>query len=204
MTHSGMATTRLLLVRHGQSTWNADGRWQGQADPPLERARRAAGGGSGDPARRRRRGLGVGPRSGAAHRGDRRRGPRRRRAGRPAAPRAPRRRLAGPDTRRDRATMARVPRVGEASRRLRARRRDPRRASSTRSTRSRPHTRVTGRRRHPRRGGPHARAPSRERRRRIDPQPAGRRLRRDGAEEWALGDQVLLLGADTVTVPRQL
>jgi broad specificity phosphatase PhoE len=27
--------TRLLLVRHGQSTWNADGRWQGHADPPL-------------------------------------------------------------------------------------------------------------------------------------------------------------------------
>jgi probable phosphoglycerate mutase len=27
--------TRLLLVRHGQSVWNADGRWQGQADPPL-------------------------------------------------------------------------------------------------------------------------------------------------------------------------
>jgi len=26
---------RVLLVRHGQSTWNADGRWQGQADPPL-------------------------------------------------------------------------------------------------------------------------------------------------------------------------
>jgi broad specificity phosphatase PhoE len=25
----------LFLVRHGQSTWNADGRWQGQADPPL-------------------------------------------------------------------------------------------------------------------------------------------------------------------------
>jgi probable phosphoglycerate mutase len=25
----------LLAVRHGQSTWNADGRWQGQADPPL-------------------------------------------------------------------------------------------------------------------------------------------------------------------------
>ena len=27
--------SRLLLVRHGQSTWNADGRWQGHADPPL-------------------------------------------------------------------------------------------------------------------------------------------------------------------------
>ena len=28
-------TTRLLLTRHGQSEWNAQGRWQGQADPPL-------------------------------------------------------------------------------------------------------------------------------------------------------------------------
>ncbi len=27
--------THVLLVRHGQSTWNADGRWQGRADPPL-------------------------------------------------------------------------------------------------------------------------------------------------------------------------
>ncbi len=26
---------RLLLVRHGESTWNAAGRWQGWADPPL-------------------------------------------------------------------------------------------------------------------------------------------------------------------------
>ncbi|MGI8755826.1 MAG: histidine phosphatase family protein [Acidimicrobiales bacterium] len=39
--------TRILLVRHGESTWNADGRWQGQADPPLsprghEQAERAA------------------------------------------------------------------------------------------------------------------------------------------------------------------
>jgi probable phosphoglycerate mutase len=36
----------LLLVRHGESTWNAEGRWQGQADPPLsptgERQARAA------------------------------------------------------------------------------------------------------------------------------------------------------------------
>ena len=28
-------TVRMLLIRHGQSTWNAAGRWQGQADPPL-------------------------------------------------------------------------------------------------------------------------------------------------------------------------
>ena len=27
--------TRLLLLRHGQSTWNAQRRWQGQANPPL-------------------------------------------------------------------------------------------------------------------------------------------------------------------------
>ena len=38
--------TRLLLVRHGQSTWNAEGRWQGHSDPPLSQsvnARRAGG-----------------------------------------------------------------------------------------------------------------------------------------------------------------
>ena len=38
---------RLLLLRHGQSEWNAKGLWQGQADPPLtphgeEQARAAA------------------------------------------------------------------------------------------------------------------------------------------------------------------
>ncbi|MCD9625365.1 histidine phosphatase family protein [Rhabdothermincola salaria] len=27
--------TQMLLVRHGQSEWNALGRWQGRADPPL-------------------------------------------------------------------------------------------------------------------------------------------------------------------------
>lgn len=27
--------TSVLLVRHGQSTWNVEHRWQGQADPPL-------------------------------------------------------------------------------------------------------------------------------------------------------------------------
>jgi probable phosphoglycerate mutase len=30
-----MSSTLIALVRHGQSTWNAEGRWQGQADPPL-------------------------------------------------------------------------------------------------------------------------------------------------------------------------
>jgi broad specificity phosphatase PhoE len=27
--------TRILIVRHGQSEWNAQGRWQGQENPPL-------------------------------------------------------------------------------------------------------------------------------------------------------------------------
>ncbi len=30
-----MGVTTLLLTRHGQSTWNAERRWQGQANPPL-------------------------------------------------------------------------------------------------------------------------------------------------------------------------
>ena len=29
------APTRILALRHGESEWNALGRWQGQADPPL-------------------------------------------------------------------------------------------------------------------------------------------------------------------------
>jgi broad specificity phosphatase PhoE len=33
--------TRLLLVRHGESTWNAQGRWQGWADAPLSDLGRA-------------------------------------------------------------------------------------------------------------------------------------------------------------------
>ncbi len=35
MTTNTESACRLFLVRHGQSTWNADGRWQGRADPPL-------------------------------------------------------------------------------------------------------------------------------------------------------------------------
>jgi uncharacterized phosphatase len=34
-------TTRLLLIRHGQSEWNAQGRWQGRADSPLSTLGRA-------------------------------------------------------------------------------------------------------------------------------------------------------------------
>ena len=33
-----MSATDVLLLRHAQSTWNADGRWQGRADPPLSEA----------------------------------------------------------------------------------------------------------------------------------------------------------------------
>lgn len=40
-------TTTMLMIRHGQSEWNAEGRWQGQLDPDLselgqEQARVAA------------------------------------------------------------------------------------------------------------------------------------------------------------------
>src|SRR4051812_28497437 len=35
-----MLPARLLLVRHGQSTYNAQARLQGQADPPLSEAGR--------------------------------------------------------------------------------------------------------------------------------------------------------------------
>jgi broad specificity phosphatase PhoE len=31
----GLSPTRLFLIRHGETTWNVEGRYQGQADPPL-------------------------------------------------------------------------------------------------------------------------------------------------------------------------
>jgi probable phosphoglycerate mutase len=30
-----MTFGEIIVVRHGQSTWNSEGRWAGQADPPL-------------------------------------------------------------------------------------------------------------------------------------------------------------------------
>src|SRR5258708_25411622 len=40
--------TRVLLLRHAQSEWNAEGRWQGWADPPLSAAGAAAAAAAGD------------------------------------------------------------------------------------------------------------------------------------------------------------
>ena len=36
-----MNPRRVLLIRHGESTWNAAGRWQGWGDPPLSQGGRA-------------------------------------------------------------------------------------------------------------------------------------------------------------------
>jgi broad specificity phosphatase PhoE len=38
---NAMASVRLLLVRHGETTWNQENRWQGQADVPLSETGRA-------------------------------------------------------------------------------------------------------------------------------------------------------------------
>ena len=36
-----MSGTEVILIRHGESVWNAERRWQGQADPPLSERGRA-------------------------------------------------------------------------------------------------------------------------------------------------------------------
>ena len=36
-----MPPTRTVVIRHGQSTWNASGRWQGHANAPLTELGRA-------------------------------------------------------------------------------------------------------------------------------------------------------------------
>lgn len=38
----GEGVTRFLLIRHAESVWNAEGRWQGQGDPPLSARGRLA------------------------------------------------------------------------------------------------------------------------------------------------------------------
>jgi probable phosphoglycerate mutase len=41
---ASVTTTRFILIRHAESTWNATGRWQGHGDPPLSgRGREQAG-----------------------------------------------------------------------------------------------------------------------------------------------------------------
>lgn len=49
--------TRLLLVRHGQSAWNASGRWQGWADVPLSDEGESQAAGAADRLRDRRFGV---------------------------------------------------------------------------------------------------------------------------------------------------
>ncbi|MCC6641155.1 MAG: histidine phosphatase family protein [Deltaproteobacteria bacterium] len=39
-----MPASRVLLIRHGESTWNAERRWQGWGDPPLSAQGRAQAG----------------------------------------------------------------------------------------------------------------------------------------------------------------
>ena len=96
---TGRSPQRLVLVRHGVTDWNREGRWQGRLDPPLsdDRARR------GEPGRGARRGrpgppagtdrvLDAGPRE--PDRDDHRPGGRRRGRAR-VAPRRDRRRGVG-------------------------------------------------------------------------------------------------------------
>ena len=173
---------RILLVRHGQSEWNADGRWQGQADPPLSElgeqqavaAARALGDG--------RRDLRVRPRARAPHRRARRRAARCRRGRRAPPARAARGGVAGPHPRRDRRGVARAtsrpgvdPRATSPTTRCSS-------GCSARARRDRGDARRRRARDHARRGRARRRAPPRRRRRRAHPEPrrplAGARRRR--------------------------
>ena len=89
------AVTHLLVVRHGQSEWNADGRWQGQENPPLtdlgrEQARQAA-----RAVGRGGRRLRQSPRPCRHHRGDHQRGAGCRAGDHPAGPDGAPRRASG-------------------------------------------------------------------------------------------------------------
>jgi len=42
LTERGSSSTDILLLRHAESEWNVEGRWQGRADPPLSARGRAA------------------------------------------------------------------------------------------------------------------------------------------------------------------
>jgi broad specificity phosphatase PhoE len=53
------STVRILLVRHGQSEWNAAGRWQGSADPPLTELGRDQARYAGDVLAAHRHGFGA-------------------------------------------------------------------------------------------------------------------------------------------------
>ena len=197
----------LLLVRHGQSTWNADGRWQGQEDPPLSTVgvRQAH-----DAART----LGTFDLVAASpleralvHRDDHRRRARHRpRAHRPRPRGAPRRRVPGSHPARDRGALPGLP--GRSAPARRAGR--PTTTSSTAGHRcARPHRRAGRRRRH--------RARRHPRRRHQPASSASWAPRRDGrlpnlGGRWfdvgpacsAAGDAVLLVDADDVTVPDQI
>ena len=71
-TVAGWRPTTILLVRHGETGWNAEGRIQGHDEPAAERARPRAGAGAGERARRRARArrLRQRPRPGARDGGD--------------------------------------------------------------------------------------------------------------------------------------
>ena len=71
----------VLILRHGESEWNVEGRWQGWLDAPLTAEGEAQADGAGPPARPRRLpppgALLVRPRAGGPHGRDHRRAPRR-------------------------------------------------------------------------------------------------------------------------------